>query len=128
LSEFKSFRFLADENINLTFTRKCKDLGIDVIHTSDVGLNGKSDIVVLQYAIDHQLAVLTCDSDFGRIAQTLNNFSGIVYLRPNHISAKHHLETLKHIINQNLDFQPPFILVAEHYDDVIRIRLRNSLQ
>jgi predicted nuclease of predicted toxin-antitoxin system len=92
-----------------------------------LALNAKSDVKVLEYATKNSLVVLTCDSDFGRIAQSLTNFHGIVYLRPNHIRAEHHLETLKHIINQNLQFQPPFILVAEHYDDVIRIRLRNKL-
>lgn len=127
--EFKSFRFLADENLNLSFTRKCSQLGIDIVHTSEIGLNGASDNSVLEYAMNNQRVVLTCDSDFARIVLTEQiKFVGIVYLRPNHIQAEHHLETLKHIISQRLNFVTPFILVAERYNDVIRIRLRNSLQ
>lgn len=127
MTQFKNFKFLADENINLVFTRKCRDLKFDIIHTSEIGLNGKSDQEILQFALDRQLIVITCDSDFAKMAFVDRaSFLGIVYLRPNHIHAEHHLETLQHIIIQDLDFQPPFVLVAERYDDVIRIRLRNS--
>jgi hypothetical protein len=53
---------------------------------------------------------------------------GIVYSRPGHIKSEYHFETFNQIIKEQLDFKPPFILVAEKSDETIKLRLRNSLK
>lgn len=126
---FGDLKFLADENTSLSLIKKIRDFGLDIVHTSEIGLNGKSDLLILEFATNDGRVVLTCDSDFSRIAVTNPSSDfGIVYLRPNHIDSIHHLETVRHILAQNLSYEKPFILVAERYDDIVRIRLRNNLK
>lgn len=67
MTKFSDLKFLADENININFVKNCRQLGLDVSHTSELGLNGKSDFSILARAVELGRVVLTCDGDFGKI-------------------------------------------------------------
>lgn len=55
--------FLADENFNNDIIRgvRRRDQGIVIVRVQDVGLSGKGDPEVLQWAAENSVAVLTHD-------------------------------------------------------------------
>ncbi len=56
-------RFLADENFNNHIYRGLllQKPGLDIVRVQDVGLSGKNDLVVLDWALSEQRILLTHD-------------------------------------------------------------------
>lgn len=118
------FPLLADENIHpdvIAFLRKEE---FDVVSVSERGEFGVSDTQVLQEATEAGKVVLTHDRDFGGMAILGSPFIGIIYLRPGHIQAGFTIKTLEAIRDNAPDVTPPFILVADHTGDSVKIRVR----
>ena len=91
----------------------------------DEALTGSQDIDILRRAHELGCAVLTHDSDFGKLAVLSGeSIVGIIYLRPGHISAAFVLETIAAIDSQDEDVEPPFIVVAERRGELVRVRVR----
>jgi predicted nuclease of predicted toxin-antitoxin system len=121
---FKSCKFIADENIPPLLTTYLKELGVDIIIIEKL----QSDLDIIAYAHKHNRAVITQDADFGKIVFTAKvDFTGIIYLRPGHISAAFHKTTIQAIISEKLELLAPFILVAENQGEKIKLRLRNAI-
>jgi predicted nuclease of predicted toxin-antitoxin system len=119
------FPLLADENIHAEVIQGLLDHGKDVRSLHDEGLTGAQDVEVLRRA--HQLgrAVLTHDSDFGKLAVYAGeDLTGIIYIRPGHISPEFVLTTIAAIESRGDDVEPPFIVVADRKQDVVRVRVR----
>lgn len=120
-----SLLFLADENIHPEFIAWLNKQGIITTSIGVLELNGNSDEAILKYAEEKNMVIITHDSDFGRIVFTNQLLkTGIIYLRPGHISFNYHFETFVTLQNSNLDFTFPFMIVAEKHPDRIKIRLR----
>lgn len=69
----------------------------------------------------------THDGDFGTLAIRQGEpFTGIIYLRPGHISATFVLQILTRLEGLDIDLTPPFINVAERREGQIRFRIRNG--
>ena len=120
-----SFPLLADENIHPRVVEELHHLGYGIISIFDEQLAGANDNVILEYAHQHGRVVLTHDSDFGRLAILQNHpFTGIVFLRPGHIRVEFTLKTIQIMQEQNLQVTAPFILVAEHTQNAVNIRIR----
>lgn len=119
------FPLLADENINPAVIEYLRNNGLNVWSIIDENLIGSSDRQVLEIAYQTGRVVLTHDSDFGWLAigQGLP-IIGIIYLRPGHIRPAFTIGTLNSIEEQNIDVEPPFIIVAERVEDTINIRIR----
>lgn len=119
------FPLLADENVHREVVRGLASQGKDVRAVLDEGLGGRDDVEVLRHAYDQGRVVLTHDGDFGTLAyQTGEPLVGIIYLRPGHISPTFVLEMLEAIEATAADVEPPFVLVAERRDAVVRVRVR----
>ena len=119
------FPLLADENIHADVIRALIEQGKDVRSLHDEGLAGAPDNEVLRRA--HQLGrvVLTHDSDFGKLAVYAGeDLTGIIYVRPGHISAEFVLATIAAVESHGDDVEPPFIVVAERKQDIVRVRVR----
>ncbi|MBK8195773.1 MAG: DUF5615 family PIN-like protein [Lewinellaceae bacterium] len=122
----RQFRFLTDENIDRELVAFLRTEGFDVFDIKEEGLFRLSDRAILELAFAEQRVVISEDSDFGTLIFRDNvPFYGVVYLRPGHESPEVHLETFAAILNSDVDFSVPFILVAENTGEYIRIRLRN---
>jgi predicted nuclease of predicted toxin-antitoxin system len=91
---------------------------------SERGELGVSDTRVLQEATEAGKVVLTHDRDFGGMAILGATFVGVIYLRPGHIQATFTIKTLEAIRDNSPDVTPPFILVADHTGDTVKIRVR----
>ena len=123
-----SFAFICDENIDPAVIEFLKSQGHNAISVHEVGLNNSSDIEILQHSFKNNLVVLTHDSDFGKIVYSQKvDFVGIVYLRPGHFQPAFTITSLKTVFGYELDFIPPFIAVIEQKDNIVKVRLRNSL-
>jgi len=121
------FPLLADENIHPDVIMFLRKNGCDIESIFDQSLQGATDIQILSYAYDTGKVVLTHDNDFGWLILVQEQpYIGVVYLRPGHILAKFTIETLQTIQARAIEVNPPFILVAEHSENTIRMRVRQS--
>lgn len=123
-----SLKFLADENINTVVIDFLKSQSFDTIDVFSLQLNSKPDKDILITAKQLDRVVLTHDSDFGQIIFTEKiDFKGVIYLQPGHIQPQLTIQTLQVIINSTIVLIEPFIIVAEHKQGNIKIRVRNSI-
>ncbi|GAB4034469.1 DUF5615 family PIN-like protein [Spirosoma gilvum] len=120
------FALIADENINPRLVSFLKESGFDIVHVNDVNLGNTADHIILSYAYLNYRVVLTLDDDFGALVfKNKQPFVGIIRLNPGHLTGDFHIPTLKAILSSDLDYQPPFLLVAEKRSDHIHIRYRS---
>ena len=121
------FALLADENIHPELIERLRGQGKDIRSVHDERLVGASDIAILQRAQKQDRVILTHDRDFGTLAVHAGEpYFGIVYLRPGHISAEFTWRTIAAIESTVNHVDPPFIVVAERRNDVVRIRVRSE--
>jgi len=85
-------RLLLDENIHAGVLTGLQKLGVDVVHARDVGLQGCSDIQILDTSVDERRILVTRDiRDFIRLARfftsTRREFLGVL-LVPSSFSEK----------------------------------------
>jgi predicted nuclease of predicted toxin-antitoxin system len=119
--------FLADENIHPDVVTGLRTRGHDVTTVVKLGLAGCSDLEILRAALDARRAVLTHDSDFGTLAILQGEpWSGIVYVRPGHISPDFVLQILDAVRELDTDLDSPFLLVAARRGQDVRIRVRRT--
>jgi len=122
---FQDLRFLTDENIDKELVEFLLFKNFDVWDIKATGNLGLSDREILDISFQEQRVIISQDSDFGKLIFQENvPFWGLIYLRPGHYSYKIHLETLQALLESPMYFEYPFILVAEHHKDVIKLRLR----
>ena len=58
-------KFLADMGISMATVRSLREIGEEVIHLREQGLNKMADREILQKAVQEGRTILTCDLDFG---------------------------------------------------------------
>jgi len=126
LSEFK---FLIDENMPSELTKFLVDKKYDVKDVKGEYLFGTSDIELFKISQEENRVIVTQDKDFGKIIFTTEPiFTGIIYLKPGHISGEIHINTFRYLLEQKLQLTTPFILVVENNIENIKIRIRNELK
>lgn len=118
---------LADENIGPEVITALRRRGKDINTVLELGLRGATDMEILHFAGQQERVVLTHDRDFGRLAllQELP-YLGIMFLRPGHIAPSFVLEMLDALDRSELDVAPPFVVVAERREEIVRIRVRSA--
>ena len=120
------FPLLTDENLQPDFVQYLIENGFDVKDVKRENLNGKSDIFLLKMAVEEGRVVITHDSDFGRLVfKNQQTCIGIIYLRPGHFNPNFTISSWKTLLDGNIDIEPPFILVAEHSGQSLKIRYRH---
>lgn len=126
--ELKKLKFLTDENIDHEVLDFLRSQNFDVFDIKEAGLFRMPDFEILQLAFEQKRVVISQDSDFGTlIFRDKQGFFGIIYLRPGHQSPDVHIETMRAILDADLNFETPFILVGENTGELVRIRLRTVL-
>ena len=123
--KIQEFRFLTDENIDKELVDFLLLQNFDVWDIKATGNLGLSDHEILNISFQEQRVIISQDSDFGKlIFQEKFPFWGLIYLRPGHYNYQIHIETLQALLDAQMNFECPFILVAEHHENVIKFRLR----
>ncbi len=119
------FPFLADENVHPDVVAYMHNKEMRVQTASEVGLMGQPDTVVLQFAHQNGLVVLTHDSDFGTLAIARQKpIIGILFLRPGHIQAEFTTATIDVLLSSELKVEVPFIVTAVRKHKTVRTRVR----
>ena len=122
-----AFPLLTDENIHPDVVAGLRARGKDVRTVEDEQLRGSDDVSILRRAHANGRVVVTHDSDFGKLAiQTNEPYTGILFLRPGHISPQFVLGSLAALEASSIDVAPPFIAVVERKDDQVRVRVRSG--
>ena len=120
-----AFALLADENIGPDVVAGLRTLGCDIVTVGELGLAGTPDRAILKRAADDARIVVTHDPDFGRLAVQGEVLStGIVFVRPGHISGAAVLAAITAVNTASVDLLTPFIVTVEHKTTGIRIRVR----
>lgn len=118
---------LTDENIHPGVVDGLRSRGKDVRTVEDEQLRGSDDLTILRRAHSSGRVVVTHDSDFGRLAvQAGEPYTGIIFLRPGHISPDFVLGALAALEAASITVTTPFIAVVERKDDQVRVRVRSS--
>lgn len=116
---------LADQNIHPEVTAWLRSEGHSVVTVEEAGLAGASDKDVVREATRRGCAVLTHDSDFGRLAIAEGEpVVGVVFVRPGHINPAQTIETLRAVHRSQPTLTPPFLLVAIRSGDSVSVRVR----
>jgi predicted nuclease of predicted toxin-antitoxin system len=122
-----AFPLLTDENIHPDVVAGLRARGKDVCTVDDEQLRGSDDVSILRRAHANARVVVTHDSDFGKLAiQASEPYTGILFLRPGHISPQFVLGSLAALEASSIDVTPPFIAVVERKDDQVRVRVRSG--
>ena len=75
-------KFLGDENISPRSVAFLQDLGFDAVHAREVGLKGKSDEEVMEFALKEERVLLTLDRDFADVRNyPPGTHNGIIRMR-----------------------------------------------
>lgn len=120
---------LADENIHPRVVASLREGGAQITTVASCGLLGRSDAEVQAEATARGAAVLTHDSDFGKLAMAAGaHFVGILYLRPGHIDPAVVIGTLTTVQVQGLHLEVPFVLVVDRRGDRLRVRSRSLVR
>ena len=121
-----AFALLADENINPEVVSRLRALGCQIATVAELGLAGSPDTAILQRAMADGRVVITHDPDFGRLALQGESLStGVVFVRPGHISSAVVLAALVAADGGAGDLLAPFLLTVEQKaSSGLRIRVR----
>ena len=116
---------MTDENLDPAVVAFLRQSDFDVADVRGIGLQGTTDLALLQLAVGENRVVVTHDSDFGTLAILQGEpIVGIVFLRPGHIDPQFTIDTLKSLLTSNPDVTPPFVVVAKRMGTVVTIRVR----
>ena len=75
-------RFLIDEDIPRSSLKNLIDAGFEAVDVRDIGLRGKPDNTILEYAINNKAVVITADIGFAGVAYLLRQkHFGLVLMR-----------------------------------------------
>ena len=84
-------RLLLDQDVYALTARFLKNLGHEVITTSEIGCSRASDAALLEAARERGCLFVTRDRHFGSLVFLQNLGAGVIYLRmlPSHLSEVH---------------------------------------
>ena len=79
---------LVDEDLPRSLVVALRDVGLAALDVRDIGLRGRPDNEILEYAVQHNLTLLTADIGFGNLLRfPLGRHAGIGVARfPNEVS------------------------------------------
>jgi predicted nuclease of predicted toxin-antitoxin system len=85
---------LSDENVHVDILTGLRQKGIHLVTATEVGLSGRRDEAILEYAEKHELLLLTGDKDFGGLIEF-----GRLWGRGKVLLLRYHILNLQRIIN-----------------------------
>lgn len=94
-------KFLIDQDVYRLTIEFIKDLGHEVILVKEVALSTAADEVILTYALNHKLILVTRDNDYGALVSLMRKkHHGVVFLKiePRYVDIVH--DELKHVLRK----------------------------
>ncbi len=109
-------RFLIDQNVSKKTALFLRDLGLDVTDVRDVGLRGKADEVIYNYARRNKLVIITFDHEFAYTFINKKDLIGLIIIRihPQTLDAVNKtIENFFKKVKEN-DIEGKIIVVEKH--------------
>lgn len=104
---------VADMNISDVVIEFLREQGVDVVAGREENWHRYQDHVILRKAHEMNRFVLTHDSHFGNLAIPESQpITGIIYLRSGHCSSEEVIADLQALLNTEIDWTPPLIVVC----------------
>ena len=106
---------VADMNIGVAIIQFLRAQGIDVVSAFEENWHQYEDRDILRKAHEMNRFVLTHDSDFGTLAVSEEQrITGIIHLRPGpgNLPVKKVIADLQDLLNTEIDWTPPLIVVC----------------
>lgn len=97
-------KLLFDQNISF---RIVKSLHLDFpnsIHTSSIGLNGKEDRLIREFALKNEYTIVTFDSDYYEMVHLYGHPPKVIWLRTGNMTTKNIAVLLKMKKNEIIKF------------------------
>jgi predicted nuclease of predicted toxin-antitoxin system len=109
-------RILADENVHMDIVLGLRRARHEVLFVPEVGLGGRKDVAILEYAEKHGLILLSGDKDFGGLVEfgRLWGRGRIILLRFRFLHPEQVVENIAEVLNreeENLSREKPLVLV-----------------
>lgn len=99
-------RLLFDQNISFRITRLLETTFPECKHVSDVGLSGKSDMEIWEFAKSNNFVIVTFDADFYDLAVIKGIPPKVIWLRVGNTTTLH----ISHILAQKKEFIQDFMM------------------
>lgn len=95
-------KFFLDENLPLSSLDAIQKLGFKAEHVKTVGLQGRSDKTIAEYAKKQQAILITKDLEFGSLTvYPKNSHYGVIILRlPHYFTAKQIIDALNNFLTK----------------------------
>ncbi|MEC4812677.1 MAG: DUF5615 family PIN-like protein [Scytonema sp. PMC 1069.18] len=94
-------KLLLDQGLPRSAAARLRDVGIDTIHVSEIGLGAAEDAELLQKAIEEERVVVTLDADFHTLlALNEATFPSVIRIRIEGLRAKALTALLVKVINE----------------------------
>jgi predicted nuclease of predicted toxin-antitoxin system len=74
-------KLLFDENLSPKLPQRLNDIFPDSLHVRDIGMKATIDPIVWDYAKDHDLMIVSKDSDMHDLSLVLGNPPKVIWLR-----------------------------------------------
>ena len=104
-------KLLIDENISYRLVKKLEDVFPDSQQVKRLGLLGKEDYVIWNYAKKNDFVILTQDEDYGDLSQLLGYPPKVILLKTGNITTsgidellRQKLSTIEVFISPNYDY------------------------
>jgi predicted nuclease of predicted toxin-antitoxin system len=88
-------KLLIDENISYRLVKKIEDIFPDSQQVKRLGLLGKEDYLVWNYAKKHDFVILTQDDDYVEMSQLLGFPPKVIFMKTGNISTNKMEELLR---------------------------------
>jgi len=121
------FGYFADQNIHPDVVSWLRNQHYRLTTSQEAGQSTEFDDIILRYAYSNGMVVITHDSDFGSLViRNGQPYVGIIYLRPGHIEPYQTIQSLKQLLEADLEVNAPFIVVVKQTNGQINIRVRQA--
>lgn len=89
-------RLLFDQNLSPSLKEALQDLYPESLHARDVGLESASDLVIWEYAQDHEFVIASKDSDFRQLSFMFGHPPKVIWIRRGNCSTSDIESILRH--------------------------------
>jgi predicted nuclease of predicted toxin-antitoxin system len=97
-------KILLDMNIPFKYSALLSERGIIAVRWSDVGMPNATDTEIMEYAVNHDYIVLTCDLDFGAILSATQSITpSVAQIRASVINAEQAVDLIEVALKSNAD-------------------------
>lgn len=102
-----------DENISYRILKKIENSFPNSVHTSSIGLNGKTDWEIRKYCELNSYSIVTFDADFYELANLFGHPPKIIWIRTGNLTTNNIAKIINEFANDIKDF-----VASKEYENI----------